>query len=309
MNAPEILEDFESSEALLAVDECEEIENCQNQIEITKENTQEACDKFAGLFWLSKFSQTIRERINMPEILEDFESSEALLVADACNVMDEDFSNEITINNIPQLIGDTFKRLEEIQKRILDCQDKTKKAKEKAEAARNKRPRRMFNKAAIESLQNAGNAMAEAQASSFELQTLMFGQQNCIAKAVEGIFLLTCGNIDLTRQAVEGIEKGLQEASKHEISIEAREKLKKLCKQLYNQLDLMKKQEKLKERVSELEAVIDDFREELTLLKSNTDYNKSILKQKKLSIILWCTVVGVLINFCGIIAVLYIVLK
>ena len=71
----------------------------------------------------------------------------------------------------------------------------------------------------------------------------------------------------------------------------------------------MKKQEKLKERVSELEAVIDDFREELTLLKSNTDYNKSILKQKKLSIILWCTVVGVLINFCGIIAVLYIVLK
>ena len=253
----------------------------------------------------------------MPEILEDFESSEALLVADACNVMDEDFSNEITINNIPQLIGDTFKRLEEIQKRILDCQDKTKKAKEKAEAACNKRPRRVFNKSAIASLQNAGNAMAEAQASSFELQTLMFDQQNCIAKAVEGIFLLTCGNIDLTRQAVEGIEKGLQEASKHEISIEAREKLEKLCKQLYNQLDLMKKQENLRERVSKLEAVINEkfshqivnFREELTLLKSNTDYNKSILKQKKLSIILWCTVVGVLINFCGIIAVIYIVLK
>ena len=176
--------------------------------------------------------------MNAPEILEDFESSEALWVADACNVMDEYFSNEITINNIPQLIGDTFKRLEEIQKRIRDCQDKTKKetekAKEKAEAARKKRPRRVFNKAAIESLQNAGNAMAEAQASSFELQTLMFDQQNCIAKAVEGIFLLTCGNIDLTRQAVEGIEKGLQEASKHEISIEAREKLEKLCKQLYN---------------------------------------------------------------------------
>lgn len=259
--------------------------------------------------------------MNAPEILEDFESSEALWVADACNVMDEDFSNEITINNIPQLIGDTFKRLEVIQKRIRDCQDKTKKetekAKEKAEAARKKRPRRVFNKSAIESLQNAGNAMAEAQASSFELQTLMFDQQNCIAKAVEGIFLLTCGNIDLTRQAVEGIEKGLQEASKHEISIEAREKLEKLCKQLYNQLDLMKKQEKLKERVSELEAVINEkffhqivnFREELTLLKSNTDCNKSILKQKKLSIILWCTVVGVLINFCGIIAVLYIVLK
>ena len=79
----------------------------------------------------------------------------------------------------------------------------------------------------------------------------------------------------------------------------------------------MEKQENLREYVSELEAVINEkfshqivnFREELTLLKSNTDYNKSILKQKKLSIILWCTVVGVLINFCGIIAVLYIILK
>lgn len=34
-----------------------------------------------------------------------------------------------------------------------------------------------------------------------------------------------------------------------------------------------------------------------------------IREQKKLAVILWCTVVGVLINFCGIIAVLYIVLK
>ena len=55
--------------------------------------------------------------MNAPEILEDFESSEALWVADACDVMDEDFSNEITINNIPQLIGDTFKRLEVIKQK------------------------------------------------------------------------------------------------------------------------------------------------------------------------------------------------
>ena len=248
--------------------------------------------------------------MNAPEILEDFEGSEALLVADACNITNEILSKETTNDNITTTINNTITRLKYIQKKIEDCQHQIKATTEAAQAAYDK-PADFWRskKPAIVALQNACQEIAKSQSSSFELQKLMFEQQNYIAKIIGVLFRLTIKGIDQTRKVVNALRKGLDEASEDEISTEAREELETLCKQLSNQLDLMEKQENLREYVSELEAVIDDFREELTLLKSNTDYNKSILKQKKLSIILWCTVVGVLINFCGIIAVLYIILK
>ena len=49
--------------------------------------------------------------MNAPEILEDFEGSEALLVADACNITNEILSKETTNDNITTTINNTNTRL------------------------------------------------------------------------------------------------------------------------------------------------------------------------------------------------------
>lgn len=139
-----------------------------------------------------------------------------------------------------------------------------KKAKDSAEAASKKSAGWSFTgqdkKEAIKALQQSGIEMSKGIQSVAEAQKVMFDNLQNISKATQCLFGLGAMNMATTRSVIDTITSGLQDASKQQISMKARESLMSVVQQLKAQEDLFCKVEKISNRTKELEKELSAIR-------------------------------------------------
>lgn len=173
--------------------------------------------------------------MNNEVIVLDAKSDE-LLELDATPLNDDD---------LPNLLNDQIVKLNLLEANIEKAIDAAKKAKKKADLAKKKSAGLGKKKAAIEELQSAGVDLAEAVQSGIDSQKISFEFQTNLAKISKYLLGLGLSNIARNRIVVREIEMKLKGASQEEISELARQELIAVVKQLKEQEDILKKQDKV----------------------------------------------------------------
>lgn len=173
--------------------------------------------------------------MNNEVIVLDAKSDE-LLELDATPLNDDD---------LPNLLNDQIVKLNLLEANIEKAIDAAKIAKEKADLAKNKSAGLGKKKAAIEELQSAGVELAEAVQSGIDSQKISFEFQTNLAKISKYLLGLGLSNMARNRIVVREIEMKLKGASQEEISELARQELIAVVKQLKEQEDILKKQDKV----------------------------------------------------------------
>jgi hypothetical protein len=154
-------------------------------------------------------------------------------------------SGNIELNEIefPLLIQGQVDKLNELDKKVTEAIKAADKAKDSANAAKEKSAGFGKKKAAIEELQSAGIGLADAVQSGAEAQKISFEFHRKLADITKYLFRLGVSNIASNRFVIRELELKLQGASKEELSELARQELISVIKQLREQEDILKKQE------------------------------------------------------------------
>lgn len=156
---------------------------------------------------------------------------------------------------LPELIQGQIGKLKELDEGVIKALDAAKKAEEKADRAKNLSAGwSLFGgdkKKAIEGLQQAGVELAGAVQSGAKAQKLSFEFQTRIVDVTKYLFNLGVGNIAANRVVVRELELRLSGASKEQLSDLARQEVVSVIRQLKDQEDLLRKQERMQERIKE----------------------------------------------------------
>ncbi|WP_454693188.1 hypothetical protein [Achromobacter aegrifaciens] len=185
---------------------------------------------------------------------------------------------------LPELIHGQIGKLNELDAGVKKALEAAAKAEERAKMAREMSAGRGFftdkKRDAIEGLQEAGVELAGAVQLGTQAQKLSFEFQTRLAEITKYLFTLGVGNIAANRTVVRELEMRLRGASEEELSELARQEVMSVIRQLKEQEDLLRKQEKMKEairahdvKISHLLAQADD----LTLSIKNQEDRRRIL--------------------------------
>ena len=156
---------------------------------------------------------------------------------------------ELNIDQVPDLIHDRFKKVEELRKNVEKASKKAKLAKESAEVAKDHSAGLFQKKGAIEALQTVTHDLAEAQISAAQAQELSFEYHQKVAELTTFLFKLGVSSVAVNRSVVRTLELKMKGASQETLDEFARQEIAEVVRQLKEQEDLMNKHNALSEKV------------------------------------------------------------
>lgn len=160
----------------------------------------------------------------------------------------------------PELIQEQIGKLKELDESVKTAIANAEKAADKASEVSKKSAGWSWSgekkKVAIEELQQSGLDLAQALQSGALAQKISFELQTRLAEVTKYLFTLGVSNIAANRAVVRELELRLHGASEEEISELARQELTSVIRQLKEQEDLLRKQEKTNEELKEHEQKI-----------------------------------------------------
>lgn len=159
--------------------------------------------------------------------------------------------------NLPEVIQGQVTKLENLSESVEKAKKAAQDAKASADNAKSISAGIFFNKNAIEGLQSAGMALAEAAQSAAEAQKISFEFQTKLAEITKYLFGLGVSNIAANRFVVRELELRLKGASQDGLSELARQELQLVLQQLKDQHDVLIKQENFAKAHRELEERLD----------------------------------------------------
>ena len=153
----------------------------------------------------------------------------------------------ISIEQLPTIIGNTFKHISEVDRKILNAVSRAEEAKKLADEASQKNAGWSFfgsdKKEAIEALQSATVSQANALSDSVDANKELFNNQKKMSEALRYLFGLGVANMAANRTVVRELELKLKNASQEELSELARQEITNVILQLRAQEDMQYKLE------------------------------------------------------------------
>ena len=153
----------------------------------------------------------------------------------------------ISIEQLPTIIGNTFKHISEVDRKISNAVSRAEEAKKLADEASQKNAGWSFfgsdKKEAIEALQSAAISQANALSDSVDANKELFNNQKKMSEALRYLFGLGVANIAASRTVVRELELKLKNASQEELSELARQEITNVILQLRAQEDMQYKLE------------------------------------------------------------------
>ena len=153
----------------------------------------------------------------------------------------------ISIEQLPTIIGNTFKHISEVDRKISNAVSRADEAKKLADEASQKNAGwSLFGsdkKEAIEALQSAAISQANALSDSVDANKELFNNQKKMSEALRYLFGLGVANIAANRTVVRELELKLKNASQEELSELARQEITNVILQLRAQEDMQYKLE------------------------------------------------------------------
>ncbi len=154
---------------------------------------------------------------------------------------------KISIEQLPAIIGNTFKHISEVDRRITNAVSRAEEAKKLADEASQKNAGWSFfgsdKKEAIEALQSATVSQANALSDSVDANKELFNNQKKMSEALRYLFGLGVANMAANRTVVRELELKLKNASQEELSELARQEITNVILQLRAQEDMQYKLE------------------------------------------------------------------
>ena len=179
-------------------------------------------------------------------------------------------------NNIQQYIGDQIRTMALIESKIEASQVKARLAQEKANVAQGKI--RVFHKTeAIEKLQEATLAEAEALGEIVDCNTCIFENQKAMAEVTKRLLFLGVGNMARNRIVVKKISDYLSGMNSGDPNSMMKCELIGIVSELNSQLDLM-------QRVQNISIELNDFDDDIKLVRLDVDETKKSLEEKDKSL-------------------------
>ena len=153
----------------------------------------------------------------------------------------------ISIEQLPTIIGNTFKHISEVDRKISNAVSRADEAKKLADEASQKNAGwSLFGsdkKEAIEALQSAAISQANALSDSVDANKELFNNQKKMSEALRYLFGLGVANMAANRTVVRELELKLKNASQEELSELARQEITNVILQLRAQEDMQYKLE------------------------------------------------------------------
>ena len=198
----------------------------------------------------------------------------------------------ISIEQLPTIIGDTYKNITEVDRKISNAVSKAEEAKDLADIASKKEAGWSFfggdKKEAIEALQSAAISQANALSDSVDANKQLFENQKKMSDALRYLFGLGVANMAANRTVVQELELKLQNASKEELSELARQEITNVILQLRAQEDMQYKLEKhnriLREHKGEIDKIlgeINSFEERCKVILESTETLQDDVNKKE----------------------------
>ena len=198
----------------------------------------------------------------------------------------------ISIEQLPTIIGDTYKNITEVDRKISNAVSKAEEAKALADIASKKEAGWSFfggdKKEAIEALQSAAISQANALSDSVDANKQLFENQKKMSDALRYLFGLGVANMAANRTVVRELELKLQNASKEELSELARQEITNVILQLRAQEDMQYKLEKhnriLREHKGEIDKILGDinsFEERCKVILESTETLQDDVNKKE----------------------------
>ena len=198
----------------------------------------------------------------------------------------------ISIEQLPTIIGDTYKNITEVDRKISNAVSKAEEAKALADIASKKEAGWSFfggdKKEAIEALQSAAISQANALSDSVDANKQLFENQKKMSDALRYLFGLGVANMAANRTVVRELELKLQNASKEELSELARQEITNVILQLRAQEDMQYKLEKhnriLREHKGEIDKIlgeINSFEERCKVILERTETLQDDVSKKE----------------------------
>ena len=198
----------------------------------------------------------------------------------------------ISIEQLPTIIGDTYKNITEVDRKISNAVSKADEAKTLADIASKKEAGWSFfggdKKEAIEALQSAAISQANALSDSVDANKQLFENQKKMSDALRYLFGLGVANMAANRTVVQELELKLQNASKEELSELARQEITNVILQLRAQEDMQYKLEKhnriLREHKGEIDKIlgeINSFEERCKVILERTETLQDDVSKKE----------------------------
>ena len=154
---------------------------------------------------------------------------------------------KISIEQLPAVIGNTFKHISEVDRKISNAVSRAEEAKKLADEASQKNAGWSFfgsdKKEAIEALQSATVSQANALSDSVDANKELFNNQKKMSEALRYLFGLGVANMAANRTVVRELELKLKNASQEELSELARQEITNVILQLRAQEDMQYKLE------------------------------------------------------------------
>ena len=153
----------------------------------------------------------------------------------------------ISIEQLPTIIGNTFKHISEVDRKSSNAVSRAEEAKKLADEASQKHAGWSFfgsdKKEAIEALQSAAISQANALSDSVDANKELFNNQKKMSEAIRYLFGLGVANMAANRTVVRELELKLKNASQEELSELARQEITNVILQLRAQEDMQYKLE------------------------------------------------------------------
>ena len=154
---------------------------------------------------------------------------------------------KISIEQLPAIIGNTFKHISEVDRKISNAVSRAEEAKKLADEASQKNAGWSFfgsdKKEAIEALQSAAVSQAHALSDSVDANKELFNNQKRMSESLRYLFGLGVANMAANRTVVRELELKLKNASQEELSELARQEITNVILQLRAQEDMQYKLE------------------------------------------------------------------
>ena len=154
---------------------------------------------------------------------------------------------KISIEQLPAIIGNTFKHISEVDRKISNAVSRAEEAKKLADEASQKNAGWSFfgsdKKEAIEALQSATVSQANALSDSVDANKELFNNQKRMSESLRYLFGLGVANMAANRTVVRELELKLKNASQEELSELARQEITNVILQLRAQEDMQYKLE------------------------------------------------------------------
>ena len=204
------------------------------------------------------------------------------------NLLQQNFS----IEQLPTIIGDTYKNITEVDRKISNAVSKAEEAKALADIASKKEAGWSFfggdKKEAIEAVQSAAISQANALSDSVDANKQLFENQKKMSDALRYLFGLGVANMAANRTVVRELELKLQNASKEELSELARQEITNVILQLRAQEDMQYKLENhnriLREHKGEIDKIlgeINSFEERCKVILERTETLQDDVNKKE----------------------------